>query len=459
MRIAVIGTGYVGLVTGTCFSEVGHEVTCVDINAEKIAALNSGEVPIYEPGLDEMVKTNIEQGRLTFTTDIRSAVEKSLFVFIAVGTPPLEDGTADLKYVLAAAESIGEHINGYKIIVNKSTVPVGTAGKVYRAVEGALRKKKVWYDFDVVSNPEFLREGCAIDDFMNPDRIVIGCSDPRTAALMKELYASFIRDGHPLFCMDTTSSEMTKYAANAMLAMKISFINEVATICERVGADVEHVRNGIGADHRIGYQFIFPGIGYGGSCFPKDVQAMVSTAKSAGYEPQILNAVEAVNKNQKHVLLDKIYAYYDHEIAGKTFGMWGLSFKPETDDVREAPSLLIIDALLKAGATVQVYDPKAAKEAQRYLGPRGDNLIYVEDSYSALDGADALLLVTEWSYFKNPDYDRIKSLLNAPVIFDGRNIYSTELMRMMGFDYYSIGREPVLAYSKAWTPRLEAAAG
>lgn len=456
MKIAVIGTGYVGLVTGTCFSEVGHDVTCVDIDAAKIEALRFGRIPIFEPGLDEMVALNVEQGRLSFTTDLKAAIERALFVFIAVGTPPLEDGTADLKHVLAAARSIGEYMNGYKIVVNKSTVPVGTAEKVRNTVEAALRERKVRYDFDVVSNPEFLREGCAVDDFMNPDRIVIGCSDCRTEVLMKELYASFIRDGHPVLTMDTTSAEMTKYAANAMLAMKISFINEIATICERVGANVEEVRNGIGADSRIGYQFIFPGIGYGGSCFPKDVQALVSTARGAGHEPRLLNAIEEVNRAQKSSLLQKICAYYNNDLAGKRFALWGLSFKPETDDVREAPSLLIIDSLLKLGAEVQAYDPKAVREAQRYLGPR-EGVTYAEDSYSALQGCDALLVVTEWSYFKNPDFDRMKSLLNAPVIFDGRNIFSTDFVKMLGFDYFSIGRAPVLAYSQARASRLKAA--
>ncbi|MCC6795118.1 MAG: UDP-glucose/GDP-mannose dehydrogenase family protein [Candidatus Hydrogenedentes bacterium] len=457
MRIAVIGTGYVGLVTGTCFSEVGHEVTCVDIDAAKIEALRFGRIPIYEPGLDEMVAMNVEQGRLTFTTDIKSAVERALFVFIAVGTPPLEDGTADLKYVLSAAKSIGEHLNGYKIIVNKSTVPVGTAGKVFNTVQAALNERKVQFDFDVVSNPEFLREGCAIDDFMHPDRIVIGSDDCRTDVLMKELYATFVRDGRPVLSMDTTSAEMTKYAANAMLAMKISFINEIAAICERVGADVENVRNGIGADSRIGYQFIFPGIGYGGSCFPKDVQALVSTARSAGHEPKILNAVEAVNQEQKGSLVRKIQEYYGGDLTGLQFAVWGLSFKPETDDVREAPALLILDALIAAGATVLAYDPKAMRETQRYLGTR-EGLTYVDDSYAALEESDALILVTEWSYFKNPDFDRMKSLLNAPVIFDGRNIFSPDLMRMLGFDYYSVGRDPVLANSQGRTQRLKAAA-
>jgi len=449
MKITVVGTGYVGLVTGTCFSEVGHHVTCVDIDEKKVEDLSAGRIPIYEPGLDEMVASNTEQGRLTFTTDIKSAVERALFIFIAVGTPPVEDGTADLKYVLAVARSIGEYLNGYKIVVNKSTVPVGTAGKVYEAIEGAMNEREVTYDFDVVSNPEFLREGCAIDDFMHPDRIVIGCSDCRTEALMKELYASFIHDGRPVLTMDTTSAEMTKYAANAMLAMKISFINEVANICERVGADVESVRNGIGADSRIGYQFISPGIGYGGSCFPKDVQALVSTARAFGYYPRILNAVESVNQDQKLHLIQKVRAYYENDLAGKTFALWGLSFKPETDDVREAPSLRLIESLLADGASVRAYDPKAAHEAQRYLGSQDSRLTFVDDSYTVLEGCDALILVTEWALFRNPDFDLLKELLRAPVIFDGRNLFTTDIMRMMGFDYFSIGRAPVLAHTQA----------
>jgi UDPglucose 6-dehydrogenase len=458
MRIAVIGTGYVGLVTGTCFSEVGHEVTCVDIDEGKVNALRAGRVPIYEPGLDEMIATNVGQGRLSFTTDIRQAVEGALFVFIAVGTPPLEDGTADLKHVLSAARSIGEHINGFKIIVTKSTVPVGTAGLVRHAIEDALRARQTRFDFDVVSNPEFLREGCAVDDFMKPDRIVVGCNDCRTEVLMKELYKSFIHDGRPVLTMDTTSAEMTKYAANAMLAMKISFINEIASICERVGANVEEVRNGIGSDARIGYQFIFPGIGYGGSCFPKDVNALVSTARVHGYEPRMLRAVEAVNQDQKLALLKKVKSHYNGNLQGKRFAVWGLSFKPETDDVREAPALILIDALLNAGASVQAYDPKAMREAARMLGDR-PGLTFAEDSYAALADCDALLLVTEWSYFMNPDFERVIDLLNAPVVFDGRNVYSPDVMNAMGFDYYSIGRPSVLAHTQSAASQLKLAVG
>ncbi len=446
MNLAIVGTGYVGLVTGTCFSEMGHDVTCVDIDEAKVEGLNNGVIPIYEPGLDEMVATNVEQGRLSFTTNMKESVEEALFAFIAVGTPPLEDGTADLQYVLSVARAIGEHMNSYKIAVTKSTVPVGTAEKVREAIQGALDERGVDHEFDVVSNPEFLREGSAIDDFMNPDRIVIGCEDPRTLALMKELYNSFANDGHPIIAMTTTSSEMTKYAANSMLAAKISFMNEVSAICERVGADVEDVRLGIGADNRIGYQFINAGIGYGGSCFPKDVKALISTAKGAGHTPILLDAIEAVNEYQKRTLVAKVVDYYDGKVAGKTFAIWGLSFKPETDDTREAPALVIIDTLLKAGARVRAYDPKGIEETKVYLGER-EGLFYASSNYEALEGCDALLLVTEWSYFRNPDFHRVKKLLKDPVVFDGRNVYSPESMKIFGFDYFAVGREPVLAYS------------
>lgn len=448
MNLAIVGTGYVGLVTGTCFSEMGHTVACVDIDEAKIAALQKGVIPIYEPGLEDMVASNVKQGRLTFTTDMKQAVEDALFVFIAVGTPPMEDGTADLQYVLSVAQSTAKAMNGYKIIVTKSTVPVGTAQKVRETVRSQLEARGEDFEFDVVSNPEFLREGSAIDDFMNPDRIVIGCDDPRTLVLMRELYAVFARDGRPIITMNTTSSEMTKYAANSMLAAKISFINEIAAICERVGADVEDVRQGIGSDNRIGYQFIHPGIGYGGSCFPKDVKALISASKAAGYTPELLDAIEAVNERQKGSIVEKIKAYYGgDDLSGKRFALWGLSFKPETDDIREAPSLVIIDALLKSGAQVQAYDPKAMDEAKRLFG-QPDGLTYATDNYEALADCDALILVTEWSFFHNPDYDRVKKQLKAPVIFDGRNIYSPATMQAFGFDYFPIGREPVLAHSK-----------
>lgn len=446
MNLAIVGTGYVGLVTGTCFAEMGHTVTCVDIDEAKIAGLQKGVIPIYEPGLDEMVAENVTQGRLSFTTDLKKAVEKALFVFIAVGTPPMEDGTADLQYVLAVAQSTAEVMDGYRIIVTKSTVPVGTARKVRETVRSELDRRGVDHEFDVVSNPEFLREGSAIDDFMNPDRIVIGCDDPRTLVLMQELYAVFARDGRPIITMNTPSSEMTKYAANSMLAAKISFINEIASICERVGADVEDVRQGIGSDSRIGYQFIHPGIGYGGSCFPKDVKALISISKSAGYTPLLLDSVEAVNEAQKGRMVEKIRAYYDNDLTGKKFALWGLSFKPETDDIREAPSLVIIEALLEAGAAVQAYDPKAMDEAKRHFG-EPDGLTYAEDNYEALKDCDALILVTEWSFFHNPDFGRVKELLKAPVIFDGRNIFSPMTMQTFGFDYFPIGREPTLAHS------------
>jgi UDPglucose 6-dehydrogenase len=447
MKLAVVGTGYVGLVSGTCFSEMGHDVICVDIDEKKIVALRSGKIPIYEPGLEEMVKRNVTQGRLHFTTDLKSAIENSLFLFIAVGTPPREDGTADLKYVFAVAQSIGQHMNGYKIIVDKSTVPVGTADKVREQIRGELEKRGVKHTFDVISNPEFLREGAAIDDFMKPDRVVIGCDDVRTAVLAKELYASFARDGRPILTMATRSAEMTKYAANAMLATKISFINEMANICERVGADIGDVRNGIGSDRRIGYQFISPGIGYGGSCFPKDVKALMTAAQEHGYAGKMLESVDKLNETQKLRLVEKVSTYFRGELSGKTFCLWGLAFKPDTDDVREAPALYIIEALLKAGAKVRAYDPKAAHETQRALGAR-DGVVYLEGDYEAAAGCDALLLVTEWPAFHNPDFDRLKTLLKAPVIFDGRNVYTPEVMRIFGFDYMSIGRQPVFAHSK-----------
>lgn len=446
MKITIVGTGYVGLVTGTCFSEMGHEVICVDIDEAKIAALKQGIIPIYEPGLSEMVRRNVAEGRLSFTTDLKASVEKSLFIFIAVGTPPRSDGTADLSYVVSVASTIGAHMNGYKIIVDKSTVPVGTAEEVRKTIQEKLAARNASYTFDVVSNPEFLREGAAIDDFMHPDRIVLGCDDVRTGVLAKELYASFARDGRPILVMSTKSAEMTKYAANAMLAAKISFINEIANICERVGADITEVRNGIASDKRIGYHFISPGIGYGGSCFPKDVKALMTTSREIGYEAQLLESIDGVNENQKLSLVEKITTYYKGNIAGKRFAMWGLSFKPDTDDVREAPSLYIAEALLNGGATICAYDPKAMHEAQRILGHR-ENFHYAESSYAALEGCDALLLVTEWSAFHNPDFERMKTLLCSPIVFDGRNIYSPELMAMFGYDYISVGRKSIFAHS------------
>lgn len=446
MRLAVVGTGYVGLVSGTCFSDLGHDVVCVDIDEAKVRALNEGKIPIYEPGLEEMVNTNVEQGRLTFTTDIKKAVRDSLIIFIAVGTPPREDGTADLQYVLSVAKDIGKHINGYKIVVDKSTVPVGTAEKVRATLQAEIDARGEAHEFDVVSNPEFLKEGAALEDFMNPDRVVVGCDNIRVQVLMQELYANFAKNGRPVICMATKSAEMTKYAANAMLATKISFINEIAAICEKVGADVGDVREGIGSDSRIGYRFIFPGIGYGGSCFPKDVKAIIQTAKENGIDSRLLASVEEVNARQKRAMIEKIRLYYRDQLAGKTFAIWGLSFKPETDDVREAPALEIVDALLAAGAKIRAFDPKAVEQAKLYLGAR-DDVSYIEHYYDAVDDCDALIIATEWSFFRNADMERLKRKMKAPVIFDGRNIYSKALMERMGFDYFSIGRDPILAHS------------
>ncbi len=446
MKLAIVGTGYVGLVSGTCFSDMGHDVLCVDIDEKKIDALNRGEIPIYEPGLEEMVRINVEQGRLSFTTDIKRAVEESLVIFVAVGTPPQEDGTADLQYVIRVAQSVGEHINGYKIIVDKSTVPVGTAQKVRAATQEAMEARGVSHEFDVVSNPEFLKEGAAIEDFMNPDRVVIGCENVRVKALMEEIYANFARNGRPILSMSTASAEMTKYAANAMLATKISFMNEVAAICEKVGADVDDVRRGIGSDSRIGYRFIFPGIGYGGSCFPKDVKALIQTAAEVGVDAKLLPQVDLVNEKQKRALLEKMRTYYRGQFEGKRFALWGLAFKPETDDVREAPALVMAEALLKEGATIVAYDPKAQAQARLYLGEH-ENMQYSPQYYDAVEGCDALIVATEWSFFRNVDMARLKESMRAPVVFDGRNVYALAHMEAMGFDYFSIGRDPVLAHS------------
>jgi UDPglucose 6-dehydrogenase len=451
MKLAIMGTGYVGLVSGACFSELGHDVTCVDVNAEKIAGLQKGVIPIYEPGLEEMVLNNVEQGRLRFTTNAKQAIKEALAIFIAVGTPPQEDGTADLQYVLAVAREVGRHINGYKIIVDKSTVPVGTADKVRAAVEAEMAAAGIAHEFDVVSNPEFLKEGAAIEDFMTPDRVVIGCENVRVKVLMEELYAHFARNGRPIITMSTRSAEMTKYAANAMLATKISFMNEIANICERVGADVDDVRRGIGSDSRIGYRFIFPGIGYGGSCFPKDVKALIQTAREVGANAELLPTVDAVNERQKQSLLNKMRLYYKDGFAGKTFALWGLAFKPETDDVREAPALVMVGALLAAGATVRAYDPKAEEQARIYMGdPPG--VTYHKNHYEACEGADALILATEWAFFRNPDFGRLQAGLKTPVLFDGRNVYHPAAMEKLGFDYFSIGRDPVFGHSQ---PRAE----
>ncbi len=432
MKICVIGTGYVGLVDGACFAETGNDVICVDVVKEKIDKLNNGIIPIFEPGLDLLVKKNREKGRLTFTTDVKTAVENSEICFISVGTPPGEDGSADLQYVLAAARSIGENMNGYKVIVDKSTVPVGTADKVAAEI-----KKVTSQEFDVVSNPEFLKEGAAINDFMKPERIVIGSETERAFAVMEELYAPFVRTGAPLIKMNTRSAEITKYAANAMLATKISFMNDMANLCELVGADIEMVRKGIGSDSRIGAKFLFPGIGYGGSCFPKDVKAIIKTAAENGYSLEVLKAVEKVNDQQKTVITKKIKKHFNNELAGKTFAVWGLSFKPQTDDMREAPSIVVINELLSAGAQVKAADPEAMKEAAKIFG---DKITYHENNYEALNGADGLLILTEWNEFREPDFKKIKTLLKNPLIFDGRNIYNKKKLEEAGFTYYCIGK-------------------
>jgi UDPglucose 6-dehydrogenase len=431
MKIAVIGTGYVGLVAGTCFAETGNQVLCVDNAQAKIDMLRAGKIPIYEPGLEELVKRNVAEERLSFTTDTAAAVREATVIFIAVGTPPGDDGSSDLSMVLAVAREIGKAMNGFKVIVDKSTVPVGTAKRVADAVAAETK-----HPFSVVSNPEFLKEGAAIDDFMKPDRVVIGCADERTAGIMKELYAPFVRTGKPLLVMDVASAEMTKYAANAMLAARISFMNEMALLCEKVGANVDAVRQGIGTDARIGPAFLFPGVGYGGSCFPKDVKALLKTAQAQGMELHTVHAAEAANERQKRVLYDKIVAHFGGPPKGRTFAVWGLSFKPRTDDMREAPSIVLIRALLAAGAKVRAADPEALKEARKAFG---DTITYCTKPYEALEGADALVLVTEWSEFRHPDFDRMKTLLKSPVIFDGRNIYAGRHLHREGWTYFGIG--------------------
>ncbi|SNB45886.1 UDP-glucose/GDP-mannose dehydrogenase family protein [Geobacter sp. DSM 9736] len=442
MKVCVIGTGYVGLVAGTCFAESGNDVICVDVDEKKIEGLKNGIIPIYEPGLKEMVLRNSEEGRLTFTTDLASAVKASLLNFIAVGTPPGEDGSADLKYVLDVARAIGKHMECFKIIVDKSTVPVGTADKVRAAVQEELDARRTSLEFDVVSNPEFLKEGAAIDDFMKPDRVVIGTDNVRTAEIMKELYSPFMRRTNRLIIMDVRSAEMTKYAANAMLATKITFMNQIANLCERMGADVAAVREGIGSDSRIGYDFLFPGVGYGGSCFPKDVKALVKTSEESDYDFLLLKAVEEANERQKLVLPGKIEKWLGNPqgnkpLVGKSIALWGLSFKPRTDDMREAPSVVIINRLLEMGAIVRAHDPEAIKEARKIFG---DRIAYSQNQYEILEGADALAIITEWSEYRNPNFDRIKALLNQPVIFDGRNLYEPHRMSEAGFRYFPIGR-------------------
>ncbi len=439
MNITIFGSGYVGLVTGTCLAEVGNDVLCVDIDQAKIDGLNAGVMPIFEPGLKEMVLRNAEAGRLKFTTDIALAVDHGLFQFIAVGTPPDEDGSADLQYVVSVARSIASNMDAYRIIVDKSTVPVGTADKVRDTVQKTLDDRNVQIEFDIVSNPEFLKEGAAIDDFMKPDRIVIGTDNPRTTELLKALYAPFNRNHDRLVQMDIRSAELTKYAANAMLATKISFMNELANLAEQLGADIEQVRLGIGSDPRIGYHFIYPGCGYGGSCFPKDVKALASTANQIDYDATLLNAVETVNNRQKTVLFNKISRHFGGQLKDKTLAIWGLAFKPNTDDMRDAPSRTLIEALWAAGAKVRAHDPEALSEAKRIYGDRPDFAL-CEDPMAVLEGADALVIVTEWKSFRSPDYARIKDMLTTPVIFDGRNIYDPNTMSNEGFRYYPIGR-------------------
>ncbi|MDD3547569.1 MAG: UDP-glucose/GDP-mannose dehydrogenase family protein [Candidatus Cloacimonetes bacterium] len=439
MKLAVIGSGYVGLTSGACFADMGNNVICVDNDSRKIDMLNRGEIPIFEPGLESMVKRNVAEGRISFSTDIKKAVEESLILFIAVGTPPEEDGSADLSHVLAAAGEIAEHMNDYKIIVDKSTVPVGTADRVKARIREVLEQRGSKLDFDVVSNPEFLKEGAAIEDFMRPDRVVIGTDSEQAAHAMRTLYAPFNRTHDRVIVMSIRSAEMTKYAANALLATKISFINEISRLCEAYGADVEEVRNGIGSDSRIGYKFIYPGVGYGGSCFPKDIKALIHMSSEVGYDSRILKAVEAVNQDQKHLLVQKLISHFGQNLQGKTFAVWGLAFKPQTDDMREAPATVIIRALIAAGAKVRAFDPVAMNEAKRILGNL-EGFILCSDEYEALKGADAMLLITEWRQFRYPDFKRIKAELKEAVIFDGRNQYEPKALREMGFTYYGIGR-------------------
>jgi UDPglucose 6-dehydrogenase len=436
MKITIVGSGYVGLVTGTCFSEVGIDVTCVDIDTKKIENLIKGIIPIYEPGLEEMVHRNQKKERLHFTTKLSEALVDCEVVFIAVGTPPDEDGSADLKYVLGVAAECGKFMNNYLLLVTKSTVPVGTANKVRTAVQEELNKRKSSLEFDVASNPEFLKEGAAMDDFLKPDRIVIGLDSPRAEELMRSLYKPFTLNGHPVIFMDITSAEMTKYAANSMLATKISFMNDIANLCEIVGADINMVRKGIGSDTRIGQKFIYPGIGYGGSCFPKDVKALVHTGNDFNYNLRVLKAVEAVNEDQKSVLFHKVNKYFNGDLKGKIIAMWGLSFKPMTDDMREAPSLVLIRKFIEAGAKVKAYDPVAMHEAKRILG---DSIVYADDQYDVLIDADCLVLVTEWPEFRFPNFNVIKKLLKTSVVFDGRNIYDRAEIKEKGFDYFCIG--------------------
>lgn len=435
MNIAVVGTGYVGLVTGTCFAEMGNQVVCVDIDAQKVEAMKQGRIPIYEPHLDVLFERNIKQGRLSFTTDLESAIKPAQIIFLALPTPPGEDGSADLSYVLGVATKLGGIIDSYKVVVNKSTVPVGTAEKVRDAIAATCKS-----EFDVVSNPEFLREGFAVDDFMKPDRVVIGTDSDKARKLMGDLYAPFVRQGNPIYMMDARSSELTKYAANAFLATKITFMNEIANLCERTGANVDMVRIGIGSDDRIGKRFLFAGIGYGGSCFPKDVQALAKTADEYGYEFRVLDSVMQVNATQRTIIFDKIMKHFGNDIHGKRIAVWGLAFKPDTDDIREAPALFLIEKLLAAGASISVFDPEAMHNVQKSFA---DRIHYASDQYEALKDSDALLIATEWAVFRTPDFERMSSLMKSKSVFDGRNLYDPQKMQQMGFHYDSIGR-PVL---------------
>jgi len=435
MNIAVVGTGYVGLVSGTCFAETGNNVTCIDIDANKVAKMQKGEIPIYEPHLDVLFERNIRQGRLKFTTDLAEGIKDAKVIFLALPTPPDEDGSADLKYVLGVADQLGKLMTDYKVIVDKSTVPVGTAEKVTAAIA-----KHASVEFDVVSNPEFLREGFAVDDFLKPDRVVIGTTSEKAKKVMTDLYKPYVRQGNPIIFMDEKSAELTKYAANAFLATKITFMNEIANFCEKVGANVDLVRIGIGSDLRIGKRFLFPGIGYGGSCFPKDVQALAHSGNQENYKFEILDAVMRVNENQKTALVPKIENYFDGNLSGKKFALWGLAFKPDTDDIREAPALYIIKELLKKGASISAFDPEAMENVKAQLG---DSVQFVENQYQALENADALIIATEWAVFRSPDFDKLGSLLKNKVIFDGRNLYDLDEMKSLGFHYESIGREKV----------------
>ncbi|HQW40199.1 MAG: UDP-glucose/GDP-mannose dehydrogenase family protein [Flavobacteriales bacterium] len=438
MNIAVVGTGYVGLVTGTCFAETGNHVICVDIDANKVQMMKDGKVPIYEPHLDVLFERNIRQGRLSFTTDLPSAIKDAQIIFLALPTPPGEDGSADLKYVLGVADDLGKIITDYKVIVDKSTVPVGTSEKVHAALAKHAKEDL----FDVVSNPEFLREGFAVDDFLKPDRVVVGTSSARAQKVMEDLYKPFVRQGNPIIFMDERSAELTKYAANAFLATKITFMNEIANFCEKVGADVDKVRIGMGTDTRIGKRFLFPGIGYGGSCFPKDVQALAKSGGDAGYNFEIIKSVMDVNERQKTTLTDKIKKHYGDSIKGKHFAMWGLAFKPDTDDIREAPALYMIDALVAAGATVTAFDPEAMPNVEKL---KGDTMKFATDEYAALEGADALIVATEWALFRTPDFAKVSKALKENIVFDGRNLYDLDEMKSLGFQYVSVGRQVVNA--------------